>query len=130
LNSEYEEDSSHSEEEASLRGSTSRVVPARRFFADISNLHWDGLGGYWEGKRENICFIDPNIGSDKSVLLVDFEWLLEYLAKYKLSLFWTVLGEKIIVTGNGHGGVLEFSRSHLLQTDGNILTSSFLFEKR
>lgn len=80
-------------EEASVDESSSIEVPAKFFFDKIQNLEWDGKGSY-QLNNKNI-FIFPN-AYEKGIytLLVNKQFMDEFLEKENLELIWTVFGEK------------------------------------
>jgi hypothetical protein len=116
------------EEDAYQEGSINILVPARMFFVQ-EQLRWDGLSGY-QGPDGRLRFLDPSlIERGKSALLVDREYLLEYLRREKLVLVWTVLGEKILIGDMGGSAPrLEFSRAHLLDHEGRLRSSEIIWK--
>jgi hypothetical protein len=113
--------------DAFQNGSIGINVPARIFFEGES-LRWDGLSGY-SGAAGRLRFLDPSlIEPGQSALLVDREYLMDYLRRKNYILVWTVLGEKIVIGNAGGAPRLEFSRAHLLDHDGNLRSSDLIWE--
>lgn len=61
----------------------------------------------------------------RPALLVTRQGLLEYLSNQKLALFWTALGEKMIIGEPGANQVpqIEFSCSYRLGSKGEVMAS-------
>lgn len=101
-------------------------APSHIFFQQDQQLRWDGLGGYVNAEGR-LQFFDPSLNElGHPALLVDREFLLEYLRENRFCLLWTVLGEKTIISGLSGGEVprLEFSRAHMLNHDGYLRSSN------
>jgi hypothetical protein len=63
-------------------------------------------------------FIDPSvIESGPSSLLVDADYLREFLSTNSLTIFWTVIGEKLRIIDEPWPR-LVYSRVHMLTPDG------------
>ena len=113
-------------EDAFQQGSIVIHVPARDFF-DGERLLWDGLGGYRAG--DGLRFLDPSLTEPgQSALLVDREYLLEYLRRKKLAVVWTVLGEKLVIGHGAEAPRLQFSRAHILDHEGRFRSSDLFWE--
>lgn len=111
----------HYEEDSYQDGSIRILVPARRFFAD-GPLGWNGAGGYGAADGA-LRFLDPSVEeAGPSTLLVEANFLREFLAKNKLALFWTVIGEKLHMVDKP-GPRLVYSRAHLLTSDKMLSTA-------
>ena len=109
--------------DASIDESISIEVPAKEFFLN-SNLYWDGKGKYVteEGK---VAFIFPAIYEPGPyALLVERNFLEEFLEENKAILVWTVLAEKQCIHGASFPtlGFTIHSRAHLLK-NGKIYNS-------
>jgi nucleoside phosphorylase len=118
--------SSRYEEDAFQDGSISICVPARIFFAG-DELRWDGLSGF-RGEDGRLRFLDPSVtDSHKSALLVDHDYLLDFMRRKKLILLWTVLGEKNRIGDTTRPSPrLEVSRAHLLDHAGQLRSSRMI----
>lgn len=84
-------------------------------------LHWTGAEGKYADARGRIAAFDPSVSEPgPGALLVRQDALQEYLTDNGLELFWTVLGEKILIGGNsgGHGGWLQVSGAYRLTKSG------------
>jgi hypothetical protein len=109
------------EEDSYQDGSIHLLVPARRFFAD-EPLRWNGAGGY-SAADGVLRFIDPSVEeAGPSTLLVEANYLREFLARHKLALFWTVLGEKLLLVDKPLPR-LVYSRAHILTSDKMLSTA-------
>jgi hypothetical protein len=76
-------------------GSLHWPVPARFFFADP--LRWDGGSGFVDEHDVRAFFAPSLTEAGGSALLVDRGWMDDFLARYQLCLFWTVLAELNVV---------------------------------
>ncbi|MDQ2975513.1 MAG: hypothetical protein M3R69_08905, partial [Acidobacteriota bacterium] len=113
----------HYEEDSYQDSSINLLVPARKFFAEDS-LRWNGVGGYSTSDGV-LRFIDPSVEeSGPSTLLVEAHFLRQFLAKHKLVLFWTVLGEKLRIIEESWPR-LVYSRAHML-TSGKMVSSELV----
>lgn len=113
------------EEDAYQVGSITVHVPARTFFED-DTLRWDGLSGFRD-RQGHTRFLDPSIAeAGSSALLVDRSYLLDFLARQDLAVVWSVLGEKIFISGGPDSPRLEFSRAHLLDQSGILRSSNLI----
>jgi hypothetical protein len=104
-------------------GSLHWPVRARVFFADA--LRWDGGSGFVDAHGVRVFFAPSLTEAGPSALLVDRGWMDHFLARYQLSLFWTVLAELNVVAGRmGHHdlGYSIHSRAHRL-ADGRVMSS-------
>ena len=91
-------------------------LPARCFFDDHS-LRWNRASGYLSADGQ-LRFFDPSVVEPgPSALLVDSDFLQDFLSKHNLSIVWTVLGEKLII-GAFDSPRLVYSRAHMLGPDG------------
>lgn len=110
--------------DAYQEGAISPILPSEKFFTD-SKLEWNSLSGYQTNEKEKI-FYDPAMEENGPyALLVNKSFLLDYLQKNNLALFWTVLSEKYFVLGDfrsGHG-YTDYSRAYMLKADGKIITN-------
>jgi hypothetical protein len=89
-----------------------------------------GQIGYRTGDGR-LRFLDPSLTEPgQSPLLVDREYLLEYLRRKKLALIWTVLGEKLVIGHGAEAPRLEFSRAHILNQDGRFRSSDLIWEPK
>jgi len=96
-------------------------VPARTFFSQ-GDLWWDCRDGYRIVDGRTV-FRDPRITEDgPSSLIVDYDDLLRRLDSLKLSLIWTVLGEKWILGGRSDepSPRRTFSQIARLKDDGSV----------
>jgi hypothetical protein len=110
-------------EDAYQQGSVTAHVPIRAFFADAA-LRWDGLSGY-RTPDGRLRFLDPSLAEPgKSALLVDRDYLLDFLKRKKLALIWAVLGEKIVLGHGSEAPRLEFRRTHMLGHDGQLRSTA------
>ncbi len=99
-------------------------VPSRRFFAD-GRLRWSGVGRYSSADNAP-AFMDPSVlQPGPSCLLGSSAFLHDFVVRNRLALIWTVLGEKLVVTG-GLGGHHSpaFSRAHALMPDCSLYSST------
>ena len=99
------------------------ALPSKRFFRDRA-LEWDSADGYRDrSSRLRFCSPAAREGGRTS-LLATWEGLMEFLEGQGLALFWTALGEKMVVGGPGKTGpLLEFSRAYKLRKMGTALAS-------
>lgn len=97
-------------------GSISIMLPARQFFK-LEPLYWNRAGGYLSTTGQ-LLFLDPSVTEPGySVLLVNTDFLKDFLAKNQLAIIWVVIGEKLIINGKDQPR-LVFSRSHILDSKG------------
>ncbi|WP_041736698.1 hypothetical protein [Caldicellulosiruptor acetigenus] len=104
-------------------------VPAREFFLK-ADLIWDGVGSYLIDN--SIVFIFPSAyEAGPYSLLVEKEFMEDFLDKENLVLIWTVLSEKNIIQGidSSHLEFPEYSRVHMLR-NGDLISSKGIVEKR
>jgi len=95
-------------EDASIEESLSFEVPAKFFFDKIPDLEWDGKGSYQINGRN--IFIFPNAYEvGVYTLLVNKQFMDEFLEKENLELIWTVLGEKQVFNNLTNVEVASFS---------------------
>lgn len=110
--------------------SFSVLVPATIFF-ESDDLQWDSISGY-KSISGNLCFNDPSIlEPGNSTLLVDKEYIEEFMKKNDLALIWTVLAEKHCVEGfasRSNLGITEYSQVHLL-INGEIKSSEGIINR-
>jgi hypothetical protein len=91
-------------------------LPARGFF-DAELLRWDKTSGYVLGDGTP-CFNDPSVVEPgPSALLVNPQFLKDFLKVKNLVLMWIVLGEKLIIRDNT-APRLVYSRAHMLSPEG------------
>lgn len=110
---------SHDEYDAYQTESVSLRVPTREFFD--AGLNWDGEGGYRDERRNHV-FIDPSFGSaGPSALLVNPNFLADFLARRHLRIVWTVLAQKLVLKDNSRAR-LHYSRAHSLE-DGKLVSA-------
>lgn len=118
--------SSNYEQDAYQDRTVSVRVPVKTFFED-AYLRWDGLSGYRDASGR-LVFLDPSVSTPgSSALLVERSYLLDFLRRRDFAIVWAVLGEKIYI--GGYGGAssrLEFSRAHLLDQSGTLISSELL----
>jgi len=87
-------------------------LPCRRFF-ETESLRWNGEKGIIDDSRD-LCFYDPSFTQGgPSILLVNPEFLSEFLNKNGMRIIWTVLSEKLALRDNGLPR-LHFSQIHTL----------------
>jgi len=113
----------------SINESLSIEVPAREFFLK-ADLIWDGIGSYLI--NNSTAFMFPSIyESGPYSLLVEREFMEDFLDKENLVLVWTVLSEKQIIQGftSSHLEYPEYSRVHMLK-NGKPLSSSGIVRRR
>lgn len=104
-------------------------LPSQLFFQD-SLLEWNSVSGYLEQSGVKI-FYDPAMEEEgPHALLVKKEFLLDFLERNGLSIFWTVLSEKLIIPGTfSHGpGHTDYSRVYRLK-NGKLIASKPVIEK-
>jgi hypothetical protein len=104
------------EKDAYQEGTINVLVPAKRFFKHLP-MKWDGGSGYTEtGGRP--CFLDPSFNEPgPPALLVEAPFLEDFLSQNSLSIFWTVVGEKLRLVGDSWPR-LVYSRAHILTAKG------------
>jgi hypothetical protein len=106
--------------DCSIDESISAYLPCQAV-ADGEGLGWDGVPAQWT--REGVLTVqDPSIlEPGPGALLIRADRLNEFLAKEKLGLLWTVIGEKVVYRESLEDwpGRLEFSGSYHLR-DGKI----------
>lgn len=119
--------SANYEEDAYKGGGITVHVPARVFFEGDGRSGWDGLSGYRDGEGR-LRFLDPSAAEPgPSALLVDRSYLLDFLRRHELAVVWSVLGEKIFISGDPDSSArLEFSRAHLLDQSGALRSSDLV----
>lgn len=109
----------------SIDESLSIEVPAREFFLK-ANLKWDGKGNYFV--NDSIAFVFPSVYEPGPYsLLVEKQFIEDFLKNENLVLIWTVLSEKQIIQ-KFTSSQLKFptySRIHMLK-NGKILSSEGL----
>jgi len=106
----------------SIDESLSIEVPAREFFLK-ANLIWDGIGSYLIDN--SIIFTFPSAYEPgRYSLLVERNFMEDFLAKGSLVLVWTVLSEKQIIQKftSSHFKFPSYSRTHMLN-NRKILSS-------
>jgi hypothetical protein len=91
-----------------------------RFLLDGMNLNWRGIEGNWYDGREQLIAFDPSVRwQGPGVLLLRRDALLEFLDRQKLTLFWTLLGEKMMIGGamfrEDYKGHLEINGAYILK---------------
>jgi hypothetical protein len=101
------------------------LVPAQTFF-EHDNLRWNGVGGYALKEIGKVCFWYPRLTeTGPSALLVDMEYLNQFLADQDALLIWATASEKHCMYGffGTHNlGYSEYSRAHGL-VDGRLKNS-------
>ena len=99
------------------------LVPSEVFFNN-DNLHWDAMSGYKSDSGKLYFTYPAAIEAGPPALLVDIEYLSNFLEKNDLVLMWTILAEKQCVHGfTSHNlGYAEHSRAHLF-AGGEIKSS-------
>jgi hypothetical protein len=86
-------------------------------------LRWTGVEGRYAGPDGRTVAFDPSVSeSGPGALLMRQDALQAYLADNGFELFWTVLGEKILIGGNsgGQGGWLQVSGVYRLTKNGIV----------
>ena len=91
-----------------------------RFLANSMNLEWPGVEGIWYNGKGQLVAFDPSVRSQgPGVLLFRRDSLLEFLNHQKLTLFWTLLGEKRMIGGamfrEDYKGHLEINGAYILK---------------
>jgi hypothetical protein len=115
------------EEDAFQKESIKVRVPARVFFQGERQLSWDGLSGYRDAAGR-LLFLDPSVMEPGSpALLMDRDYLLDFLHRRDMCIVWGAVGEKIYISGQGSPR-LEFSRAHLLDKSGTLRSSALKFQ--
>ena len=90
----------------------SSFLPNFDFFKKDS-LEWNKLKGF-KNRSGKLVFNDPSLSeNDKSCLLVDTDYMVDFLEDNNYVLIWTVLGEKIIYD-NAKYPRITFNRVHYL----------------
>ncbi|HEX8000860.1 MAG TPA: hypothetical protein VF528_20935 [Pyrinomonadaceae bacterium] len=111
-------------------GAINVLVPAKVFF-DHENLRWNGLGGYALSTGK-VSFLYPRLTeTGPSALLVDVEYLNQFLAEHDAVLIWGAASEKHCMRGflGTHNlGYSEYSRAHAL-IDGRLKTSKSISQR-
>jgi len=106
------------------------LVPADVFFEDESNS-WDGSGGYRTGEGKLSFYYPPTKEQGPPALLVEREYLSNFLGERGLALVWTVLGEKLCIhpfDASDSPGLLEYSRAHIF-LEGKIKSSKGIVKR-
>lgn len=81
----------------------SYLKPSSTIYNGMALKYGDNEGEFIDGSQHLVCFA-PNVNEDsKSFLCVKKKPFLKFLADQKLSVFWTVLGEKQVIGGNSFG---------------------------
>ncbi|HKM51894.1 MAG TPA: hypothetical protein VJY33_00715 [Isosphaeraceae bacterium] len=121
--------SSSFEEDATREEVVTIHVPARLFF-EGERLRWDGLGGYGL-PGEALRFRDPSVAErGRPALLVDRDYVLDYLSRTHQCLIWTVLGEKLIIGQLGENFArLTFNQTHLMDHEVNLSSSAIAVKR-
>jgi hypothetical protein len=108
----------------------SMLVPSETFFSH-SALRWDGISNYVNPAGQP-CFRYPAATEEgPQALLVDKQYLLDYLKGNRFVLVWTVLAEKQCILGMAANslGWLEHSRAHILRRT-KITSSQGITERK
>ena len=80
------------------------------------NLRWNGVEGCFFDAQGNLIAFDPSVTEfGSNACLIKREALLKFLDKNNYDIFWTVLGEKMIINGSPKYGRLELSGAFRLQ---------------
>jgi hypothetical protein len=106
------------------------LVPADVFFEDES-ISWDGSGGYRTGEGKLSFYYPPTKEQGPPALLVEREYLSNFLGERGLALVWTVLGEKLCIhpfDASDSPGLLEYSRAHIF-LEGKIKSSKGIVKR-
>lgn len=105
------------------KGAFNVMVPTPLFF-EKNNLAWDRNFGYINESGKLVFKYSISKSTKPTVLLIDYEFLSNYLIKNKLALIWTVVAEKRIITGFEpcNLGYQKHSRVHLF--DGRMIRSA------
>jgi len=104
-------------------------VPAKEFFLK-SNLIWDGIGRYLTD--DSVIFTFPSVYEEGPYsILVEKQFMEDFLNKENLVLVWTILSEKQVIQGLTPSSFEfpEYSRVHILR-NGNLLSSKGIVRKR
>lgn len=119
--------SSSQSDDATQKEGVTIHAPARLFFQDEPLLRWDGLSSFGlRGEPPRFC--DPSVAEPgHPALLVDRAYILDFLRRTGQCLVWTVLGEKLIITGGtGNFARLTFNQAHLMDGDGRLSSSALV----
>lgn len=105
----------------SVEESFSISLPSKWLVEGMKINHANQDGFWVNNKGEIICGdLSLNEGG-KSVLAVKKGKFLEFLKKNKLSLVWTLVGEKAVLGGgHGNGKIQQISGAYILNCDGTI----------
>jgi hypothetical protein len=107
-------------DDKSIDGHMRISLPAPWLWREMK-LSWRAREGcFFDGEGRLVAF-DPSVReSGPTVLLVAKRAILELLKERGLSLVWTIIGEKLIITSTvaGSPGRLEASGAYLLRDDG------------
>jgi hypothetical protein len=92
------------------------------FFADKMPLKWRGVEGEWHDKNGELAAFDPSVRSEgPSVMLFRRDAMIDFLDSQRLTLFWTLLGEKRTIGGQRYNedykGHLEINGAYILKNN-------------
>lgn len=115
-------------EQDSSTGSVSSylTVPTQRLLTE--RIIWDGKNSWIDEETNKPIFIESNSNesAEKKTLFVDFEYISKWLKERKLTLLWTMLGERQIIDCNRNGNPIEplsFSQIAWIDETGTIQES-------
>jgi hypothetical protein len=93
-----------------------KIALPSRWLWQTMNLHWRGVEGSFFDESGNVLCFDPSIQEQgPSALLFRCDALLEFLKKEGLTLIWTVLGEKQILSVDDSPGWAAISGAFKLR---------------
>jgi hypothetical protein len=103
----------------SIDESVHAIVPAN-VIAEGMELTWCGEEGKYRNRHGVVEAMDPAIHeAGPHALLVHRKAFVDFLDKYDLAIFWTVLGEKMVVGGDYREGVGRLELSGAYRLNGN-----------
>ncbi len=108
----------------SYKNQNGNVIKPSQFLWQKMNLQQGKQTGECVNENGELVCFDPSVGTDQPFsFLIRKDLLLEFLQRNKLSLCWTLLGEKQIFHKPSSGqkfSISEFSGAYILRQDGII----------
>lgn len=103
----------------SKEGTLSFLKPTKVIFDNLNMQYGDEDGSLYDRENQKICF-DPSAQIEStSMLLIQKDIFMNFLKENNLSLFWTVIGEKMIVGGDDRKNTKRSVYSGFYTLDGN-----------
>ena len=84
----------------SKEGTLSFLKPTKTIFDGLNMQYGKEDGSLYDQKNQKICFDPSALIESPSALLIQKDIFLTFLKNNNLSIFWTMIGEKMIVGGN------------------------------